>query len=300
MTHAIETHNLTRRFGSVRALDGLEMQVPTGAVYAFLGPNGAGKTTTIHILMRLLEPSGGEARMLGTDCRRLGPRDLESIGYVSENQEIPGWMTVADLVGYCKPLYPAWDDGLCERLLAMLDLPRDRKIRHFSRGMKMKAALAVSLAYRPRLILLDEPFSGLDPIVRDQMIEALLEPDGERTVFVSSHDLEEVESLADHIGFLNHGKLIASEPIEKLLERHREVEVAVDRATPVEAAPSWRLVERGESLLRFIETDFQGEAAWRGRLPENAAATVAPATLRRIFATLAREGSQIKSGRARP
>ena len=293
MTHAIETQNLKKHFGSVRALDGLDLEVPTGVVYAFLGPNGAGKTTTIHILMRLLESGGGKARVLGTDCRRLGPRDLERIGYVSENQEIPSWMTVKDLAGYCKPLYPAWDDGLCERLLEMLELPRDRKIKGFSRGMKMKAALAVSLAYRPRLIILDEPFSGLDPLVRDQMIEALLEPDGERTVFVSSHDLEEIESLADHVGFLNHGKLIASEPIEELQQRHREVEVPLVRSITVEPSPSWRLLERGESMLRFVETDYREaatEAAWRERLPDGAVVTATPATLRRIFAVLAKEG----------
>lgn len=293
MTHAIETRNLTRHFGSVRALDGLDLQVPAGAVYAYLGPNGAGKTTTIHILMRLLAPSSGAARVLGADCSKLGPRDLEQIGYVSENQEIPGWMTVDGLVGYCKPLYPAWDDDLCEKLLSMLELPRDRKIKNFSRGMKMKAALAVSLAYRPRLMLLDEPFSGLDPLVRDQMIEALLEPDSEQTVFVSSHDLAEIESLADHIGFLNNGKLVASEPVEALQLRHREVEVSLDRAAEIENASTWRLVERGESLLRFIETDYRGEAtqaAWRERLPPDAAVKASPATLRRIFAVLAKEG----------
>src|SRR4051812_12855846 len=164
----IETKNLTRRFGRAEAVHGVNLVVPAGSVFALLGSNGAGKTTTIKMLVNLLRPSAGEARVLGVDSRKLGERELAQLGYVSENQQLPLWMTVRQFFDYCRPFYPTWDRALEKTLLARFDLPLGRKLAQLSRGMLMKAALLSSLAYRPKLLVLDEPFSGLDPLVRDE------------------------------------------------------------------------------------------------------------------------------------
>src|SRR5262249_3655413 len=151
------------------------LKVPKGAIYGLVGPNGAGKTTAMKMMMNLIQPDSGRAEILSCDSRRLGPPELARIGYVSENQELPGWMTVGYFMDYLKPFYPDWDDARAAELLRNFDLPGDRKLRHLSRGMWMKASLASSLAYRPQLLVLDEPFSGLDPLVREELIEGLLE-----------------------------------------------------------------------------------------------------------------------------
>src|SRR5436305_9308590 len=171
----IETIGLTRRFGRMDAVHELNLVVPTGSVFALLGPNGAGKTTTLKVLMNLLEPTAGSARVLGVDSRKLGEKERAQIGYVSENQQMPLWMTVQQLLDYCRPFYPTWDRQLEKNLLAQFDLPPERKLSALSRGMAMKASLLSSLAYRPKLLVLDEPFSGLDAVVRDEFIRGLLE-----------------------------------------------------------------------------------------------------------------------------
>src|SRR5262249_2132011 len=163
--------------------------------------------TTIKVLVNLLRPTRGRARVLGCETRSLGQRERQRIGYISENQRLPGWMTAADLLAYCRPFYPTWDAGFARSLQDSLGLSAPQRIAAMSRGTRMKAALLSSLAYRPELVLLDEPFTGLDPVVRDELIGALLQACAERasTVFISSHDIDEVERLADWIGFIEDG-----------------------------------------------------------------------------------------------
>jgi ABC-2 type transport system ATP-binding protein len=301
----IETCNLTRRFGRTEAVHELSFVVPQGSVFALLGPNGAGKTTTLKMLMNLLPPTAGSARVLGVDSRKLGERELAQIGYVSENQQLPLWMTVRQLLDYCRPFYPTWDRALATTLLRQFGLPETRKLAHLSRGMTMKAALLSSLAYRPKLLVLDEPFSGLDPLVRDEFIRGVLEVSalGEWTVVVSSHDIEEVERLADHVAMLEAGRLRLSETTESLQGRFRRVEVTEGAgspparserggaaAAPMVRPPEWLEWESAGALTRFVETRYAGavtEQAWRERF---GAATVKaqPMTLREIFMVLAR------------
>jgi ABC-2 type transport system ATP-binding protein len=259
MTHAIETEDLTRRFRRSDAVNGLSLHVPPGKIFALVGPNGAGKTTTIKLLMNLIRPTRGSARVLGTDSTRLGPAELAHIGYVSESQRLPDWMTVDDMLAYVRPFYPTWDVELCARLKARLGLSDRNRLRSLSRGTRMKAALLASLAYRPELLVLDEPFSGLDPLVRVELTEALLELPGEHpwTVFLSSHDIEEVERLADVIGFIDRGRLVFSESVESLLARFKLVEV-VARDGDVPAAPTrpeWILQGAAGRTARFVDTD---------------------------------------------
>ena len=185
MTSAIRTHALVKRYRRLTALDGIALEVPEGAVYALVGQNGAGKTTAIKILMNLISATSGTAEVMGTDSRKIQGKSYTKIGYVSENQEIPEWMRVGALLEYLRPFYPTWDRSLEQSLVKQFELPLDRKIKALSRGMKMKLALASALAFHPRLIVLDEPFGGLDPLVRDQLIEGLLERAAESTIFLS-------------------------------------------------------------------------------------------------------------------
>jgi len=296
MQFAIDTQNLSRRFGRTEAVVDLTMQVPTGSVFALVGPNGAGKTTTIKTLMNLLRPSAGEARVLGTDSRALGPATLKRIGYVSENQALHEWMTLDDLIGYCRPFYPTWDAAFADELVKHLDLPRTRRLKHCSRGMKMKAALVVSLAYRPELLVMDEPFAGLDALVREEFSQGILEMTGDArpwTVFISSHDIDEVERLADWIGIINRGRLELAEPVAALVGRFRQIEFQVDGSASVapDGPATWLRPEAANHTIRFIDSAFdEGDigAAVRARYPSARDVSVTPMSLRQIFITLAR------------
>ncbi len=298
----IETNRLSRRFGRTEAVRDLTLAVPQGSVFALLGANGAGKTTAVKVLMNLLAPSGGEARVLGVDSHRLGEREFAQIGYVSENQKLPVWMTVRQLLDYCRPLYPTWDRALEAKLLAQFDLPEHRALKQLSRGMLMKAALLSSLAYRPKLLVLDEPFSGLDPLARDDFMRGVLEASdlGDWTVFVSSHDIEEVERLADQIAFIESGRLRFSESTEQLLARFRRVEATLGTLGGIVAAPlpGWLEFERVGGLVKFIDPQFAAAATGRvcrERFPD-AAVKAYPMTLREIFITLARKTRQETKG----
>ncbi len=257
MSAAITATGLSKRFRSVPVLDGLNLEVPHGSVFGLIGPNGAGKTTTIKILMNFLRASSGRAEILGVDSRNIGPRDLTQIGYVSENQEMPEWTTVGYLLAYLKPFYPSWDDARAEELLRQFELPRDRMLRQLSRGMRMKAALASSLAYHPRLLVLDEPFSGLDPVMREDLIGGVLESAIETTVFISSHDLADIESFASHIGYLANGRLQFSEEMTALTARFREIAITLDTpATPAakrKRPASWLRYETTHAMVRFVK-----------------------------------------------
>jgi ABC-2 type transport system ATP-binding protein len=235
--------------------------------------------------------------MLGIDSRRLGPDDLAKIGYVSENQEMPGWMTVRYLMSYLKPFYPAWDDARANELIRNFELPPDRELRNFSRGMWMKAAIASSLAYRPRLLILDEPFTGLDPLVREDLVTSLAASVGETTIFVSSHDLGEMETFATHIGYLDAGKLRFSEEMRSLSARFRQVEVTADAPdSPNDAAwpTHWARRETAGNVIRFVEMQFDAERTPNEirRVFGQAAVSIQPMPLRAIFLTLARHAGK--------
>jgi len=306
-TPVVETHGLTRRYGSREAVNDLSLQVPAGSVYAVLGPNGAGKTTTIKMLMGIVEPTSGSASVMGHPSTRLGPDEFRRIGYVSENQDLPSWMTVRQLIDYYRPFYPTWDDALCTRLLARFELPPGQKIGTLSRGMRMKVALLTSLAYRPELLVLDEPFSGLDPLVRDEFVSGVLElTEQERwTVFLSSHDVDEVERLADWIGVLDAGRLYLSEPLAHLQERFRrlELETAAPATVPATIPDRWVAVETAGSRVRIVDSGFHkgdSEAAARRAFEGAHLVAVEPLSLREILVVLARrfrlEGSQARPG----
>jgi ABC-2 type transport system ATP-binding protein len=255
----IRTENLTKRYGRQEALHGVTLEVPPASVFALVGPNGAGKSTAIKIVMNLVRPSAGRAEILGVDSRRLGAAQLAEIGYVSENQKLPEWMRVGYFLDYSKALYPSWDDALAAELVRELELPLGRRLSALSRGMKVKAALAVSLAYRPRLIVLDEPFSGLDVLVREQLIESIVDRTPEATVFLASHDLAEIESFATHVGYLNAGRLEFVEEMAAIYARFREIEVTLDAPSglPAGLPATWLNPEQAGVVVRFTDTNYE-------------------------------------------
>jgi ABC-2 type transport system ATP-binding protein len=295
MSDILRAVDLSKRFGGTAVLDRLNLDVPEGGVYALVGANGVGKTTTIKILMNLQQPTSGRAEVFGHDSRRISPRDFTRIGYVSENQEMPDWMTVGYLMAYLKPFYPNWDAGRADELLRQFELPLKRKLKHLSHGMRMKAALASSLAYRPSLIVLDEPFTGLDALVRDELIEGLLESAEGATIFISSHDLSEIESFASHVGYLEGGRLQFSEEMTSLSGRFREIEVTLTEPSTAPGAwpPAWINVERSAAVVRFVDTQFEHDRTIAQvhrvfQAPQQVTVNAMP--LRSIFVTLAKAG----------
>jgi ABC-2 type transport system ATP-binding protein len=298
MSDPIRIAGLTRKFRSNAVLKGIDLAVPGEAVFALIGPNGAGKTTTIKILMNIIRPTAGRAEILGIDSRRLAGRDFTRIGYVSENQEMPDWMTVDYFMRYLRPFYPNWDGELAAQLVRRFNLPGDRKLKHLSRGMRMKAALASSLAYRPEVIVLDEPFTGLDPLARDEFIEGLLERSQNTTVFISSHDLADIETFASHIAYLENGRIQFSEELSALSDRFREIEVTFDAAPPLPAdwPATWLRPESSAAVIRFTDSRYDPErtvAEIRARLPGSRDITATPLPLRTIFVTVAKSARSV-------
>jgi ABC-2 type transport system ATP-binding protein len=295
MNPTIQTNDLSMRFGQTEVLHEVNLTVPEGAIYALVGPNGAGKTTMIKLLMNILRPTAGGAEVLGVHTQRLAGEVFNRIGYVSENQEMPDAMTVEALLDFMRPFYPRWDRELERQLVRQFDLPMKRKLKHLSRGMRMKAAFASSLAYRPSLIVLDEPFTGLDPLVRDELIESLLERAAETTIFLSSHDLAEIESFASHVGYLEDGRMLFSEEMTVLSERFREVTITLTAPAllPPNLPSAWLLPETADCVVRFVHSDYRGEAS------EHEVAAVFPGArdvewesmpLRSIFLAIAKTG----------
>lgn len=295
MSAAIRVSGLGKSYGRLPVLSDLHLEVPEGSVFALIGPNGAGKTTTIRILMNIIQPDRGSVELLGKDSRQLSWEDFQRIGYVSENQKMPGWMTVEYLMTHLRPLYPNWNEAVENSLLASFELPPDRKLGHLSRGMFMKAALASALAYEPRLLVMDEPFTGLDPLVRQDLIESLLARARNATILVSSHDLGELESFATHIAYIDQGKVRFAEEISSLIARFRRIELKMEENSsraPVSVWPeSWLRRESEPPVARFIESKFDAN-----RTPRDIAelfgavceVVVEPMPLRSIFLVIAR------------
>jgi len=219
----IDVSGLTRRFGDNTALDSVSVAMPRGAVYGLVGANGAGKTTLIKHILGLLRAQSGSVRVFGLDPVADPVAVLSRIGYLSEENDLPGWMRVDELIRYSRAFYPAWDDVYAEGLRQSFALDPDAKIKTLSKGQKARAGLLIALAHRPELLVLDEPSSGLDPIVRRDILGAVIRTiaDEGRTVLFSSHLLGEVEQVADHVTMINRGKILLSAALETIREMHR-------------------------------------------------------------------------------
>jgi len=242
--------------------------VPEGATVALIGANGAGKTTTLRMLMNLLRPDAGEARILGVDSRELGAAEYARIGYVSENQKLPGGLTLAQFFDYLRPFYATWDRALETEMRERLDLPASQKLKHLSHGMRMKVCLAAALPHRPALLVLDEPLSGLDALVRDEVMGGILANAGETTILISSHELAEIEACATHIAFMDKGRLVIQDSLENLSSRSRDVTAgfAGDPNTKVALPETWLTPTWSGRTLRFATTAYRTDEDLKGAL----------------------------------
>lgn len=289
----IQSEGLNKSFRRHNAVRGISLAVPEGSVYALIGVNGAGKTTTIKTLLNILTPTSGRAEVLGIDSRRLAPAHYAQIGYVSENQELPSRLTLRAYLAYLRPFYPNWDSSLESELIAEFQLPIDTRIRDFSHGTRMKASLACALCYRPKLLVLDEPFSGLDPLARDELMERMLQQAQDMTVFLSSHELDEIEGSTTHVGYLEHGRLLFQESRSDLAARVREVRITFqDTARPPPDVPeNWLNLTVSGSVLSFVDIAYSPDE-FQARISSTFTGIrdleVQPVALRSTFTALAR------------
>lgn len=230
MSHApppIVIEHLSRHFGTRLVLNDVSLQVPRGSVVGLVGENGAGKTTLIKHVLGLFRAEQGSVRVFGAEPAADPPAVLARLGYVSEARDLPHWMRVHELLRYTQAFYPSWDEHYAERLREQFGLDPRMKIKHLSRGEVAKAALLVALAYRPELLVLDEPSSGLDPLVRRDILEAIVRTvaDEGRTVLFSSHLLDEIERVSDRVAMIVKGRIVLEGSLEQIRAAHHHVTV---------------------------------------------------------------------------
>ncbi len=230
----VDVRNVTRRFGEKIALDNISFRVPTGSVVGLVGENGAGKTTLIKHILGLLKAQSGSVRVFGLDPVADPVGVLSRIGYLSEDPDMPGWMRVRELIRYVAAFYPTWDHEYAERLRREFGLDPNTKIKHLSKGQRARAGLLVALAYKPELLLLDEPSSGLDPIVRRDILGAIVRTiaDEGRTVLFSSHLLAEVERVSDQVAMIKSGRILFCDALDRVKNRHARLTLRFEDPQP--------------------------------------------------------------------
>lgn len=251
---ALELRGLTKRFGKSLAVDAVDLAVPRGTVLGLLGPNGAGKSTTLRMTMGLMRPSGGTVRVFGLDPLAAPGLVKQRIGYVPEISHVHRWMTVTQVTGFARAMYDSWNDDQCARLLDLFHLSRAKRVGQLSKGMLAKLSLVVALGHQPELLLLDEPLSGLDPIARDEFLDGVLAKlcdDAGQTIVFSSHQLDEVNRLADSVAVLNAGRLLVHTTLDQLRSARRVRAVLEDGRLPALAPVEtiWQNVNRREWQL---------------------------------------------------
>jgi ABC-2 type transport system ATP-binding protein len=230
----VALRGLGKRYGAVEALRGLDLTVGAGQIYGFLGRNGAGKSTALRVIMGITHPTAGAVHLFGRPLGREDPAVRRRIGYVAQEQSFYGWMTPLRLGQFVSGFYPTWDDAEYRRLMALLDVPLDRRIQTFSGGTHAKLALAVALAHRPELLVLDEPTAGMDPVARREFLElvrAQAQKAG-RTTLVSAHLIDEVELAADTIGIIADGRMLWEGPTGELQRQVRRLRGGTEASLP--------------------------------------------------------------------
>src|SRR6516162_89735 len=234
----VEIHRVTRRFGAKTALDDVSLTVPRGGVFGLIGGNGAGKTTLIKHILGMLRAQTGSVRVFGLDPVQNPVGTLGRIGYLSEDRDLPNWMRVGELMRYTQAFFPNWDEKFAEELRQAFDLDAHARVKTLSRGQRARAGLIVALAHRPDLLVLDEPSSGLDPVVRRDILGAIIRTIAEegRTVVFSSHLLDEVERVADRVAIIHQGRILLTATMDEIKDSHRRVTLRFGQS--LEQAPS--------------------------------------------------------------
>jgi len=285
----VETADLRKSFGSVEAVRGLNLHVPAGAIFGFLGRNGAGKTTAIKMLLGMTHPTSGVARVFGLAAD--GPQTSVAIrrrtAFVSEEKDLYDSMTVADIVRFTASFYPKWRADLEEKYVRSFDLPTARKVKALSRGMRTKLALLLALCRGAELLILDEPTSGLDPAMTEEVLQALVSyvATSEMTVFFSSHQIGEVDQIADHVAIIDRGRTAVAGPLDDLRARYRRIQLTFDGAAPEAAfrSPGVERVQRHGRVLSVISSGGSDRIVDEARALGPTSVEVAPVTLKEIF-----------------
>lgn len=262
---AILARGLTKRYGNNDGVNGLDLAVARGCKFGLLGPNGAGKSTTLKMMMGILRPDAGELSVLGQPSPVDSPLLRARIGYVPERHHIYRWMAVGEVIRFTSAFYPTWNHSLCAELLGQYGLAPEKKVEQLSHGMTTKLALTLALSHEPELLILDEPTTGLDPLVREEFLEGILHPlvtKTERTVVFSSHIMSDIEAVSDTIAIINEGRLLVCRSRPDLVERTKRVAVTVDGnadIAPENAIQVQREVGRAILTVQDFE-DGQAEA----------------------------------------
>ena len=288
----IEVNHLSYSYGDHVALNDLSMRVPEGALYALLGPNGSGKTTLLQILMGLRKARDGKVRVMGMDVGALSVTDRSQIAYIAEGQPLPRWMRLEQLEAFLAPLYPTWDKALAAELRQQFELHSHRKIGELSRGEHMKAALLAALAPRPKLLIMDEPFTGMDALVKDELVRGLLQSSGSEgwTVLLCSHDIGELELLADSVGLIDRGQLRMSLTMDEVRSRFHHVDVTLAPGATAPVHSHWLASEQAGARISFvIEGDAAKEYAHLQQQLPGARIEMRSASLREVFIALTRK-----------
>jgi len=285
----IETAELRKQYGSVEALRGLSLQVPAGSICGFLGPNGAGKTTTIKILLGMARPTGGQARVFGlaADGEEPSVEIRRRTGFVGDDKDLYNYMTVEEMIRFTAPFFPRWRADLEQRYLHQFELPPDRKVKTLSRGMRSKLALLLALCRGAELLILDEPTSGLDPVMTEQVLQALVGhvAGEEMTVFFSSHQIAEVDQIADHVVIIDRGRAVVTGALDDLRERFRRIQLvfAGDAPAVTFRAPGVERTQRQGRVLTVLSSAGSEQILEEARALSPVSVNVVPVTLKEIF-----------------
>ena len=278
--------NLSRSFGPKKALNDVTLTVPRGCVFGLVGENGAGKSTLIKHLLGLWLAETGSVRVFGLDPVSEPTAVLGRIGYLSEQPDLPGWMRVSELLRYTEAFYPRWDSAYAGQLLKQFGLDVDARIKTLSKGQRARLGLVAAEAHRPDLLILDEPSSGLDPIVRRDILEAIIRTvsDEGRTVIFSSHLLDEVERVSDHVAMLHKGTLRLCAPLDDIKAQHRRIVLlfTVAHAEPPNVPGAIRVDGAGREWTAICDAARIHGSALSASIVENS-----PASLDEIFVAYA-------------
>jgi ABC-2 type transport system ATP-binding protein len=287
--NVIEIAEVRKRFNGVAALDGLSLRVPKGAIFGFLGRNGAGKTTTIKVLMGMVRPTSGSARVFGlpTEGRESSVEIRRRTGFVSEEKDLYEYMTVAEIVRFTASFYPRWRADLEQHYLRTFELPLDRKVKALSRGTRTKLALLVALCRGAELLVLDEPTAGLDPAVAEDVLQALVRHVAreEMTIFFSSHQIAEVDQIADSIAIVDRGTVAISGPLDNVRDRFRRIQFVFDGDAPAATfrTPGVVRIRRSGRVLTVLSSAGADPVVDEARALGPVSVDVVPLTLKEIF-----------------
>jgi ABC-2 type transport system ATP-binding protein len=270
---AVEMVDVTKRFGRQTAVRDLSFRVPKGTAFGFLGPNGAGKTTTLKLLVGLLGRDAGQVRVLGLDPAAESLKVRQRVGYVPQQQFIYRWMCVEEAIGFCRKIFPVWNDALCRQLLNLFVLDPKKKVGHLSEGMLVKLALLLALSHEPEVLVLDEPMAGLDPLAREEFLDGVLRSvcDRGQTLLFSSHTLPDIQRMADRIAIIDEGELLVDSQADELLRETKRIHVILsDGCGPPEPPEGvvYQRVNNREWLItvRDFSTDTVEQIRARNRV----------------------------------